>query len=190
MKKFIYCAAALTLTLGSFAIADQQHQSPIPEHSRELMRMDCRFYAEKHDCVASATYVVKDHHAISDISYGVSCDRQTLYNNGGTYMPQEQVSDGIRPWTSAVPRVELTPQFALRNPGTYTSKLETGDDQFMNGVCYVNRLPSHDDESSGSDSSSGSSSDDGSSSSDNGSGSNSSSGSGSGPAPIPSPLAG
>jgi hypothetical protein len=115
--------------------------------------MDCRFYDDKHSCVAGATYWVVNHHEIRDIRYGVSCDRQTVYNDGGTYMPQEQVSDGIRPWTSAVPRVELMPQFSLRNPGTYTSKLETSDNQLMNGACYVNRLYEHDGSSeSGSDS--------------------------------------
>ncbi len=149
MKKLIYCAAVLSLSIGSFAFADQQQQ-PSPQPSRELMRTDCRFYGEKHSCVASATYWVVNHHEIRDIRYGVSCDRQTIYNDGGTYMPQEQVSDGIRPRTSAVPRIELMPQFALRNEGTYTSKLETADNQLLNGVCYVNKLFEHDGSSSGS----------------------------------------
>lgn len=139
MKKFIYGAAVLSMAIGSFAFATEQQQ-PSPRPSKKLMRMDCRFYGEKHSCVAGATYWVTNHFQIHDIKYGVSCDRQTIYNNGGTYMPQEQVSDGIRPNTSAVPRVELMPQFALRNDGTYTSKLETEDNQFLNGVCYVNTL--------------------------------------------------
>jgi hypothetical protein len=158
MKKLIYCAAVLSLSIGSFALADSS--SPSHENKRELNRMDCRYYGEKqHSCTASATYWVTNGHKISDIRYGVSCDRQTIYNNGGTYMPQEQVSDGIRPTTAAVPRVELTPQFALRNPGTYTSKLEIGDAQLLNGVCYVNTIYEHDDSSSGSGSGSGSGSD-------------------------------
>lgn len=177
MKKLIYCAAALTLTLGSFAFAADQQQ-PSPQPSKKLMRMDCRFYGEKHSCVAGATYWVTNHYQIHDIKYGVSCDRQTIYNNGGTYMPQEQVSDGIRPNTSAVPRVELMPQFALRNDGTYTSKLETEDNQLMNGVCYVNTLYEKDG-SSDNQSDSQSSSQSGSSSQSDGSQSH-------GPGPMPS----
>ncbi|MFL5814606.1 MAG: hypothetical protein ACJ763_13610 [Bdellovibrionia bacterium] len=174
MKKIALCAAALSMTIGSFAFADQNQMPSNPRPTKDLMRMDCRFYGEKRehdkdkrDCVASATYWVINKHQIKDIRYGVSCDRQTIYNDGGTYMPQEQVSDGIRPWTAAVPRVELMPQFALRNAGTYTSKLETDDQQLMNGVCYVNKLYEQGDDSS-SDSSSGSGSDS-SSGSDHGS---------------------
>jgi hypothetical protein len=163
MKKIVLCAAALSMTIGSFAFANQDSMPSQPRPTKDLMRMDCRFYGDKkehddkRDCIASATYWVVNKHEIKDIRYGVSCDRQTIYNDGGTYMPQEQVSDGIRPWTAAVPRVELMPQFALRNPGTYTSKLETANQQLMNGVCYINKLYERGDDSSSSDSSSDSS---------------------------------
>lgn len=153
MKKWIFCIAPISLALVTLAYAAEPGQNNSGSECRS-MRMDCRFYGnDHHSCVASATYFVSgDNQWISDIRYGVSCDRQTIYNDGGTYSPQETVSDSIRPFTSSVPRVELALQNSLRKPGTYTSKLETWDNQFMNGVCYVTTV------SDGSGSSSGSSS--------------------------------
>ena len=124
--------------------------------------MDCRFYSEKRDCVASARYKVIDDREIRHIHYGVSCDRQTIYDNGGTYNPQSTVADSIRPNTAAVPRVELLPEGALRHDGTYTSKLELGNGELLNGACYVNedRMRRDNDQDQGDDDQHGSGQDD------------------------------
>ena len=107
-----------------------------PDHS-ERLRADCRFYGGGNlFCYSSIVYRVEDN-ALFDIRYGVGCDRQTLYNDGGTPFAQETVSDGIRPRTAATPKVEVIPQNSLRHPGTFTAKLEIEAGKLTDGVCYV-----------------------------------------------------
>jgi hypothetical protein len=111
---------------------------PLPQY-----RVDCRYYGTKDNhpkfCYASAIYNINDNE-ILNIKYGVGCDYETIYNNGGTATPQETVSDGIRPKTAATPKIELTPQNSLRNPGTYNSKIELSFEKLLDGVCYVSRV--------------------------------------------------
>lgn len=101
------------------------------------MRMDCRFFSGSRFCYSSAKYRVSNTGDIDGIRFGVGCDYETIYDDGGTSSPQEEVSDSIRPFTAALPRVEITPKGSLSHPGTYTSKLETDHGKITDGTCYV-----------------------------------------------------
>jgi hypothetical protein len=105
------------------------------------LRADCRFYPDPHHfCYSSAVYNVSSRDEIDHVRFGVGCDYETIYDDGGTISPQEEVSDSIRPATAAIPRIELTPKGSLRHPGTYTSKLETDRGQILDGICYVREV--------------------------------------------------
>jgi hypothetical protein len=137
MKSFLQMslsvAAALCLSGASLAYSAQSSASG-------RLRVDCRFYStSSHFCYASAVYTA-DGPNLSDIRYGVGCDYETIYDDGGTSSPQDELSDGIRPATAALPRIEITPKFSLRHPGTYTAKLEIDRGKLTVGTCYVRWL--------------------------------------------------
>ncbi len=119
-----------------------------PAHALEKtskMRVDCRFFSStSHFCYSSAIYSVSSRGDINDIRFGTGCDYETIYDDGGTTGPQDEVSDAIRPKTAALPRIEITPKGSLRHPGTYTSKLESEHGRMTDGTCYVREISDED----------------------------------------------
>ena len=110
------------------------------------LRMDCRFYgtgsSQPQYCYSSATYsLIGTAPNVSvdetSIHFGVGCDHQTIYNNNGTALPVDTIVDHFRPTTAATPLVELQEQGDLRNPGSYTAKLEIPSGILLTGHCYV-----------------------------------------------------
>src|SRR4051794_31920356 len=123
--------------------------------------MDCRFYDTSHShepqhCVSDATYTallpvpihtpiplpVPTPYTITDIHYGVRCDRETIFANQGiTFATTDPVthttSDHIRPLTSAVPETEILYADALIKAGTYTSNLFLDEKAMTNGTCHI-----------------------------------------------------
>ncbi len=108
------------------------------EYSR--LRVDCRFFDDDNRfCYASAIYKIKGRD-IFDIRYGVGCNYETLFDDAGITLPESTVSDEIRPKKAAMPKIEIFPQGALKNPGTYTAKLEANRRKLKDGLCYVKEV--------------------------------------------------
>ena len=137
MKKAIFILAAVSL-LGSVAAL-------AGEEGRARFRMDCHFQDEHKGCVSGATYEVDRRRSereieLRDVKYGVSCDRQTIFNNEGvafsTNDPESTIEDHIRPKTSSVPKTVLFWKGALVKEGTYKSHLEL-EGETLKGVCDV-----------------------------------------------------
>lgn len=125
---------------------DQDHgKGPGQDEDKDMskfMRVDCRYHnVEKHPgvdhCYASAIYKPGDK-KYSHVRFGVGCDQQTIYNDTGR-VHIEQVGERISPLTAAFPGVEIFPQGALSNPGTYESVLDIRAGRLV-GTCYVHRL--------------------------------------------------
>ena len=118
----------------------------VPETtSSHVLRVDCRYPTDGENfCYASALYSIHRRHGFEKINYGVGCKRETLYDESGTVEPQELTSDSIRPKNSATPRIQIWPQGALQNPGSYVSKLELDTGFTYGGICYVRAVSSDD----------------------------------------------
>ncbi len=126
------------ITLGIFAFALLPGVTKASEERIPQYRVDCRFYSEDSKfCYASAIYNIYQNE-LKNIRYGVGCNYETIYNDKGVSTPISTVSDGLRPRTAALPRVEIIPQDSLKHPGTYTSRLEISSGKITDGVCYVN----------------------------------------------------
>lgn len=125
---------------------DQDHGGdPDQDEGKDMskfMRVDCRYHnVEKHrgvnHCYASAIYIPGDK-KYGHVRLGVGCDQQTIYNDAGR-VHIEQVGERISPPTAAFPGVEIFPQGALSNVGTYESVLDVRAGRMI-GTCYVHRL--------------------------------------------------
>lgn len=127
-------------TLFAFALSGAFAPLPASAGSSTKMRVDCRYFSGSHFCYSSAKYRVMNNGEIDRIRFGVGCDYETIYDDGGTNNPQDEVADSLRPYTAALPRVELTPKGSLAHPGTYTSKLETEHGRMTDGTCYVREV--------------------------------------------------
>ncbi len=128
------------------------------ENKISRLRVDCRFYGEekreegRHEeahheqekmpffCYASAKYELHGKY-ITNISYGVGCDNETLYDScTGTSEPQDLASDTIRPKTAMSPAIRLSPQGTLQTPGTYPAQLQLASQTLNNGLCSVSEI--------------------------------------------------
>ena len=117
-----------------------------PSVAGNRLRVDCRFYGEHpHFCYSSALYEVRGSE-IRDIRFGVGCGFETIFDDGGVADPQQTVTDSLRPRNAATPRIEIVPEGSLRQPGTYTAKLEISAGRLTDGTCYVREVgPDEDD---------------------------------------------
>lgn len=115
------------------------------QEERQKLRVDCRYHNEENiagigHCYASAIYVPEEN-GYSHVRLGVGCDYKTIYNDQGR-VHVEQVSERISPRTSAFPGVEIFPQGALREEGTYESILDIRAGR-LSGTCYVHNPNVH-----------------------------------------------
>jgi hypothetical protein len=106
---------------------------------KKMMRVDCRYHAngDHHSpkfCYASAAYTPTQY-GYEEVRLGVACDSQTMYNDSGR-VQTETVSERISPLTAAFPAIEISPEGALANTGTYESTLDISTGR-LPGTCYV-----------------------------------------------------
>jgi hypothetical protein len=138
----------LTLALALLASGVIVSASAQADSGLTRMRVDCRFYSNSSRfCYSSAIYGVTDRGDIQGMRFGAGCDYETIYDDGGTTSPQDELSDTIRPPTAAIPRVEITPKGSLRHAGTYTAKLEIDRGRLTDGTCYVRELEDGEEQS-------------------------------------------
>jgi hypothetical protein len=131
----------LTLVLALIVSGATLSTTASADLKSNRMRVDCRFYSSSQKfCYTSAMYKVYNNGEIDDVHYGIGCNYETMYDDGATTEPQDELSDTIRPGRAALPRVEITPKGSLRHPGTYSSKLETDHGRFNDGTCYVREI--------------------------------------------------
>ncbi len=121
---------------------DPSYDGDMPQCQKKMMRVDCRYHVnEDHHspkfCYASAVYTPTQY-GYDEVRFGVGCDSQTMYNDSGR-VQVETVSERISPPTAAFPAIELFPEGALANTGTYESTLDISTGR-LPGTCYVHEV--------------------------------------------------
>jgi len=121
---------------------DDKNGHDRPKRCEQTMRVDCRYHnvEDIHGikfCYASAIYSPGEY-GYENVRLGIGCDSQTIFNDMGR-VHTETVGERISPVTAASPAVEIFPQGALSQSGTYESVLDLRAGR-LTGTCYVHKV--------------------------------------------------